>query len=71
MGMESKKWRVLIGDELPIELTGAVVEQLMESSADGGFVIDAEFFELGKAGVVCRYRFVRWLEFQGRHGSGE
>ena len=48
-------------------LAGAVVEQALESGADGGFVGDAEVVELAQGGVVILDRLVRRLQFQPLH----
>ena len=47
------------GDEGPVVLAGAVVEQILESAADGDFVGDAEVVELAQGGVVISDRLVR------------
>jgi hypothetical protein len=47
---------------------GAVVEQALESGADGDFVGDAEVVELAQGGVVILDPLVRWLQFQPLHG---
>ena len=57
------------GDEGPVVLAGAVIEQALESGADGGFVGDAEVVELAQGGVVILDRLVRWLQFQPLHGG--
>src|ERR1039458_5690837 len=55
-------------DEGPVVLAGAVVEQALESGADGGFVRDAEVVELAQGGVIILDRLVRGLQFQPLHG---
>ena len=57
------------GHEGPIVLTGAVVEQALESGADGAFVGDAEVVELAQGGVVILDRLVRGPQFQPLHGG--
>ena len=57
------------GDEGPVVLAGAVVEQALESGADGGFVGDAEVVELAQGRIVILDRLVRWLQFQPLHGG--
>ena len=57
------------GDEGPVVLAGAVVEQALESGADGGFVGDAKVVELAQGGVVILDRLVRGLQFQPLHGG--
>ena len=50
-------------------LAGAVVEQALESGADGGFVGDAEVVKLAQGRIVILDRLVRWLQFQALHGG--
>ena len=57
------------GDEGPVVLAGAVVEQALESGADGGFVGDAEVVELTQSRIVILNRLVRWLQFQPLHSG--
>src|ERR1035441_5832155 len=57
------------GDEGPVVLAGAVVEQALKSGADGGFVGDAEVVKLAQGRIVILDRLVRWLEFQPLHGG--
>jgi hypothetical protein len=58
-----------LGDEGPVVLAGAVVEQTLESGADGGFVADAEVVELAQGGVVILDRLVRGPQFQPLRGG--
>jgi hypothetical protein len=55
-------------DKGPVVLAGAMIEQALESGADGGFVGDAEVVELAQSGVVILDRLVRGLQFQPLHG---
>lgn len=55
------------GDERPVVLASAVVEQTLESGADGSFVGDAEVVELPQGRIVILDRLVRWLQFQPLH----
>ena len=48
----------VFGNEFPIELAGAVFEELLKGEADGAFVFDAELGELGQRFVVNCYLFV-------------
>jgi hypothetical protein len=57
------------GDEGPVVLAGAVVEQALKSGADGGFVGDAEVVKLAQGRIVILDRLVRWLQFQPLHGG--
>ena len=67
-GMLARAADFPFGDEGPVVLTGAVVEQALESGADGGFVGDAEVVELAQGGVVILDRRARALQFQPVHG---
>ena len=66
-GMLARAADFPFGDEGPVVLAGAVVEQALESGADGGFVGDAEVVELAQGGVVILDRLMRWLQFQPLH----
>ncbi len=56
------------GDEFPIELAGTMFEQFLKGGADGGFVFDAELFELGQAFVINEDGLVGGL--RGQAGPG-
>jgi hypothetical protein len=66
-GMLARAADFPFGNEGPVVLAGAVVEQALESGADGGFVGDAEVVELAQGGVVILDRLMRWLQFQPLH----
>ena len=57
------------GDKGPVVLAGTVVEQALESGADGGFAGDAEVVKLAQGRIVILDRLVRWLQFQPLHGG--
>ena len=59
-----------LGDEGPVVLAGAVVEQALESGADGGLMGDAEVVELAQGGVVILDRLVGRFEIERPHGEG-
>jgi hypothetical protein len=52
----------IFGNEFPIELTGADFEQFLKCGADGGFVLDAEFFKLRQIVVIGTDNLVRGFQ---------
>jgi hypothetical protein len=58
------------GNQMPIMLPGAVVQEILEGGADGRFMPDTQLLKLTQRRAIVLNGLVRRLEFQRCHGVG-